>query len=82
MRPPRKRAGLWAGLALALPAAAAADEKAKAPEADAQPDAELLEFLGSIDDLDAAWSEYLAETDIRTVVKANRGSAPKDETDD
>lgn len=81
MRSRRARAGLLAAVALA-PAMAGATEQTVGEESASDLDAELLEFLGSVDDLDAEWTEYLAQTDIAKLVKAKRNSRPKDETDE
>jgi hypothetical protein len=60
-----------------MPAAASADDSntnaaKRAPEAPA--DAELLEYLGSVDAEGQEWMEYLARTDISQVVKAKKSS--------
>jgi hypothetical protein len=64
------------GLAL-LPAGASADDAdatkvaRRAPEPPA--DAELLEYLGTVDAEEGqAWMDYLARTDIAQVVKAKK----------
>ena len=73
-----------AALALLCAAAAAEDSKKTDPAADA----ELLEFLGSVDSGadsqatqdDGSWIDYLAQTDIGKVAKsadANGASRPK-----
>ncbi len=54
-----RRAALLLGLGVAC-AAFAADPKPAAPKA---PDAELLEYLGGGDDVDAELQEYLAQRD-------------------
>ncbi len=62
-------------LALVCEAAAAQDQK----KADTPADSDLLEFLGSVDSGadsqtaadDGSWIEYLAQTDIGKVAKAN-----------
>ena len=38
-------------------------------------DADLLEYLGSVDSDEAGWHDYLATTDVDKVVK-NSGAAP------
>jgi hypothetical protein len=78
----RPRAGLLAGVALSIPGLAAANEPASETPADTELDAELLEFLGTVDELGAEWTEYLTQTDIEGVVEAKRSSSAKDETDD
>jgi hypothetical protein len=67
----------WVLAALALmPATAPADDAdttkvaKRAPEPPA--DAELLEYLGSVDAEGQEWMEYLAHTDIAQVVKAKK----------
>jgi hypothetical protein len=85
MRRMRSRAGFLVGFALSIPAIAAANEPPEKPAEDASEtelDAELLEFLGSVDDLGVGWTEYLTQTDIAGVAKGEQTSAPKDETDD
>jgi hypothetical protein len=52
--------GLVCGSALALAPLRAADQAA---------DAELLEYLGSVDSSDAGWHDYLASTDVDKLVK-------------
>lgn len=43
--------------------------------------AELLEFLGSLDDAEAGWQEYLARTDVTKLPKPKRPPADKGKTD-
>jgi hypothetical protein len=58
----------WALAASALvPADALADD---APDPPA--DADLLEYLGSVDSEEQGWIDYLARTDIAQVVKAKK----------
>lgn len=52
------------------PKSAVAKAAPAAPSAVA--DDEFLEFLGSVDDSDREWMEYLAQTDIGTVAKAKK----------
>jgi hypothetical protein len=73
------------GLAL-LPAGASADDAdttkiaKRAPEPPA--DAELLEYLGSVDaEEDQEWMDYLARTDITQVVKAKKSPATDEVAD-
>jgi hypothetical protein len=53
--------------ALLLGAAHAQAEDQPAPNGTQEED--LLEFLGSVDDGDSGWSNYLANTDIAKVAK-------------
>src|SRR5262249_47295982 len=77
------RARRWCWLALAAvvgPGVGFADPPARPSEP--QPDAELLEFLGSVDSADTAaddgaWIEYLAQADIDKAAK-KPASAPPD----
>jgi hypothetical protein len=73
------------GLAL-LPAGAPADDAdttkvaKRAPEPPA--DAELLEYLGTVDAEEGqAWMDYLARTDIAQVVKAKKSPATAEAAD-
>ena len=73
------------GLAL-LPAGAFAEDTdttkvaKRAPEPPA--DAELLEYLGSVDaEEDQEWMDYLARTDIAQVVKAKKSPATTEVVD-
>jgi len=61
--------GLVCGSALAVAPLHAADKAA---------DADLLEYLGSVDSNEAAWHDYLASTDVDKLVKpaAARPAAP------
>lgn len=61
--------GLLCGSALALAPLRAADQAA---------DADLLEYLGSVDSSEADWHDYLASTDVDKLVKpaAARAAAP------
>jgi len=73
-----RRATCIAWVLAALPfmsAAASADDAnttERAPEAPA--DAELLEYLGSMDAEGQEWMDYLARTDITQVAKAKKSS--------
>jgi len=64
------------GLLALAPAGASADDPdttkiaKRAPEPPA--DAELLEYLGSVDAEGQEWMDYLARTDIAQVVKAKK----------
>jgi hypothetical protein len=60
MRPVRSTWGLLCGAALL-----AAPLRAAEPAADA----DLLEYLGSVDSEEAAWHEYLATTDVDKLVQ-------------
>lgn len=51
------------------PASTPAPANAKKPPAAPQPDDDLLEFLGSVDQGDDDWIDYLAQTDPATVAK-------------
>jgi hypothetical protein len=70
----------WALAAFALmPAAALADDANNASAAkvakrapDPPADADLLEYLGSVDSEEQGWIDYLARTDIAQVVKAKK----------
>jgi hypothetical protein len=66
MKPMRRSWGLLCGAALL-----AAPLRAAEPAADA----DLLEYLGSVDSEEAAWHDYLATTDVDKLVK-NSGAAP------
>jgi hypothetical protein len=75
---------LLAGLiALAITCASAVAQDQKKPDTTAA-DADLLEFLGSVDSGgdsqtaadDGSWIEYLAQTDIGKVAKATSPSDP------
>jgi hypothetical protein len=76
----RRRAAYIAWLLAApalLPALGAADvaNTAKAPDSasDASADADLLEYLGSVDAEEGQdWMDYLARTDIAQVAKAKK----------
>src|SRR5215813_6064506 len=81
-----RRARLWVSLAVLVPAwgVASATEPKETPPPSA--DAELLEFLGSVDSAgdsqaaadDGSWMDYLSRTDINKVAKANTPpGAPK-----
>ena len=64
------------GVLALMPARASADDAdtskvaKRAPEPPA--DAELLEYLGSVDAEGQEWMDYLARTDIAQVVKAKK----------
>jgi hypothetical protein len=67
------------GVLAFTPAGASADDAdtttkvaKRAPEPPA--DAELLEYLGSVDAEGQEWMDYLARTDIAQVVKAKKSS--------
>ena len=67
----------WALAASALmPAVAPADDANAAKVAKRAPDppadADLLEYLGSVDSEEQDWIDYLAHTDIAQVVKAKK----------
>jgi hypothetical protein len=73
----------WALAASALmPAGALADDANNATNANAAKvakrapdppaDADLLEYLGSVDSEEQGWIDYLARTDITQVVKAKK----------
>jgi hypothetical protein len=77
------RPALCIALALAafalLPTAALADDANSAAAAkvakrapDPPADADLLEYLGSVDSEEQGWIDYLARTDIAQVVKAKK----------
>jgi hypothetical protein len=77
MRERRATCIAWVLGALALmPQAAPADDASTAKVAKRAPeppaDAELLEYLGSVDAEGQEWMEYLAHTDIAQVVKAKK----------
>ena len=73
-------------LALVCETAAAQDQK----KADTTADSDLLEFLGSVDSGadsqtaadDGSWIEYLAQTDIGKVAKANPTDPSKKQSPD
>jgi len=64
-----------------LLSAAHADEPKKVPAAKPapapQPDEDLLEFLGSVDQGDDDWIDYLAQTDPATVAKSPKKEGEK-----
>jgi hypothetical protein len=64
------------GVSALTPGGASADDanSSKVPknEPEAQADAELLEYLGSVDAEGQEWMDYLARTDIAQVVKAKK----------
>jgi hypothetical protein len=74
----RPRRLVLLGLATAWPLlsapARAAQPSGKTPVR-AAPDADLLEFLGSVDSDDADWHEYLENTDVERVA-GRGGTAP------
>jgi hypothetical protein len=77
----RARYIAWVLGALPFMSAASADDAntnaaKRAPEATA--DAELLEYLGSVDAEGQEWMDYLARTDISQVAKAKK---PTDTTE-
>jgi hypothetical protein len=57
--------GLIGGGSLMLTPLHAADEPV---------DPDFLEFLGSVDSTEAGWHDYLAETDVDQVAKAQTGT--------
>jgi hypothetical protein len=59
--------------AAAAPARAAAAASASATAA---ADAELLEFLGSVDSAEPGWHDYLEHTDLEKVIHAPAPPAP------
>jgi hypothetical protein len=69
VKPAWQALGLLCGSALALAPLRAADQAA---------DADLLEYLGSVDSSEADWHDYLASTDVDKLVKpaAARPAAP------
>lgn len=75
------------GLALAgppvAPASAAPTHAAPpqaAPPASAAADADLLEFLGSVDSSEPGWHDYLEHTDLEKVIHApTRPATPSDQ---
>ena len=77
----------WAlGVLVLTPAGASADATDtttkvanRAPEPPA--DAELLEYLGSVDAEGQEWMDYLARTDIAQVVKAKKSPATDEVAD-
>jgi hypothetical protein len=64
------------GALLLLPAAASADDANATKVANGTPevpaDAELLEYLGSVDPEGQEWMEYLSQMDITQAVKAKK----------
>lgn len=78
----RSRASLLAGLALVVPTMATAGEPTETLDVETELDSELLEFLGTIDDGEQEWTDYLAQTDIAKVAKAKQAPAPKDDAND
>ena len=52
------------------PARTAAPSSAAAASAAAAADAELLEFLGSVDSTEPGWHDYLEHTDLEKVIHA------------
>jgi hypothetical protein len=69
VKPPWQALGLVCAGALAVAPLRAADKPA---------DADLLEYLGSVDSSEAGWHDYLASTDVDKLVKpaAARPAAP------
>jgi len=47
------------------------------PVASAAADADLLEFLGSVDSEEDGWHDYLEQTDLDKVIRAPAKAAPK-----
>jgi len=65
------------GLALAGPPVTPAHA---ATPASAAADADLLEFLGSVDSTEPGWHEYLEHTDLEKVIHApTRPATPSDQ---
>ena len=67
------------GLALAGPPAtppANAAPTQAAPPSSAAADADLLEFLGSVDSAEPGWHDYLEHTDLEKVIHAPARPAP------
>jgi hypothetical protein len=64
------------GALACMPAGASAEDANSAKVAtlapEIQADAELLEYLGSVDAEGQEWMQYLADTDIAQVVKAKK----------
>ena len=64
------------GVLVLTPAAASADDADSTKVAKSAPeppaDAELLEYLGTVDAEGQEWMDYLARTDIAQVVKAKK----------
>lgn len=76
-----RRSRWWCAVALwpLLHASANAAQPAKGSSpAQKAPDADLLEFLGSLDDEESDWNEYLESTDLERV-SARGGGASKPE---
>ena len=78
---------LWSALAVAAVALGPAAGFADPPAKPAEPDEELLEFLGTVDSTadvnaqpdDASWIDYLSQTDIDRAANAkaaNKSSTP------
>jgi hypothetical protein len=63
------------GLLFALLLAATTNRAQESPPAEEQVDEELLEFLGSIDTDDEDWIEFLSQTDVKQVAKAEKPSS-------
>ena len=60
----------------ALAGAPVSPASSAAPPISAEVDAELLEFLGSIDSSEPGWHDYLEHTDLEKVVTAPGKTAP------
>ncbi len=61
---------------LALAGAPVSQPSSAAPPIGASVDAELLEFLGSIDSSEPGWPDYLEGTDLEKAVTAPEKVAP------
>jgi hypothetical protein len=62
------------GLALAGPPTTPVNNE---PVTSAAADADLLEFLGSVDSDEAGWHDYLEQTDLEKVIRAPAKAAPQ-----
>ncbi len=75
---------MWIALALAAIAFGSGAGTADPPKKPAEPDEELLEFLGTVDSAadattqpdDGSWIEYLSQTDIDKAAKQAKAPAP------
>ena len=61
---------------LALAGAPVSQAGSTAPPISAAVDAELLEFLGSVDSTEPGWHDYLEHADLEKVVTAPEKKAP------
>jgi hypothetical protein len=64
-------------LAAGLLCSAHAEDPKPAPPPASEVDDELLEFLGSVDQGDEDWMDYLAQTDPATVAKSPKKEGEK-----